>query len=122
MEECFINGCAEVSRIEADRVLRTYRKMNSILRSSRSYGRHFGDGDMDEAVIHSQMYSLRALVLSVEDARERMFLYHYYIKGATLETCAKLLGVSIRTISRIKNSALDNICLKINAEKQCIKS
>lgn len=116
MEGCFIDGCVDVTRIEADRILRVYRKMNSILRSSRSYGRHFDDGEMNEAAIQAQMYSLRSLVLSVEDARERMFLYHYYIKGHTLQTCAKLLGVSLRTVSRIKNSSLDKISKKMKSK------
>ena len=78
MEGSFIEEEINVSRTEADRTLREYRKMNSVLRSARSYGRHFGD-DMDEATIHAQMYSIRSLILSVEDARERMFLYHYYM-------------------------------------------
>ena len=118
MESSFIEEEIDVSRIEADRTLRAYRKMNSVLRSARSYGRHFSDDDMDETTsIHAQMYSLRSMVLSIEDARERMFLYHYYIKGATLETCAKLLGISLRTVSRVKNSALESVAIKMKNKK-----
>ena len=116
MEGSFTEKEIDVSRVEADRALRAYRKMNSVLRSARSYGRHFGD-DMDEATVYAQMYSLRSLILSVEDARERMFLYHYYIKGATLKMCAKLLGVSLRTVSRVKNSALDSVAFKMKNQK-----
>lgn len=118
MEGSFIDEFVDISRVEADRALRAYRRMSSVLRSSRDYGRHFGDGDdMDESILQAQMYSVRSLVLSVEDARERMLLYHYYIKGSTLPTCAKLLGVSLRTVSRIKLDALDTVAKKMKSEK-----
>ena len=118
MEGSFIDEFVDVSRVEADRILRAYRRMNGVLRSSRDYGRRFSESDyVDEDAIHAHMYSLRSLILSVEDARERMLLYHYYIKGNTLHTCAKLLGVSLRTVSRIKLEALDTIAGKMKYEK-----
>ena len=113
------DGCVDesvmLSRAGADRVLRTYREMNSVLRSSQSYGRRFLDEcESDETVLVAQMYSLRSAILSVEDAREKAFLYHYYVKGYTLAECAKVLGVSLRTVSRIKLSALDSVAPKIS--------
>lgn len=112
------DGCVDenvmLSRASADRVLRTYREMNCVLRSSQSYGRRFFDeGEPDETVLMAQMYSLRSAILSVEDAREKAFLYHYYVKGCTLAECAKILGISLRTVSRIKLSALDSVSPKI---------
>lgn len=118
MEGSFIDESIDISRTDADRALRAYRRMNSVLRSSSAYGRRFGDGEnTDDAAIHAQMYSLRSLILSVEDPRERMLLYHYYVKGHTLSICAKLLGVSLRTVSRIKIDALDSILAKMKSEK-----
>lgn len=118
MEGSFIDEFVDISRVEADRALRAYRRMGCVLRSSRDYGRRFGDGDdMDEGALQAQMYSLRSIILSVEDARERVFLYHYYVKGNTLQTCAKLLGVSLRTVSRIKLDALDTVAKKMKSEK-----
>ncbi len=115
MEGCLIEENVMLTRVEADRALRSYRRMNSVLHSSHAYGKRFGDGEiMDEAAIHAQMYSLRVAILSVDDARERMLLYHYYVKGNTLEMCAKLLGISRRSIYRLKNRALDSIILKMN--------
>ncbi len=117
MEGSFIEQSCDTSRIQADRLLREYRRMNSILRSSRSYKRHFSEDDeLDETTIHAQMYSIRAMILSVEDARERMFLYQYYVKGHTLEICAKLIGVSIRTVGRVKLSALNTIACKMKIQ------
>ena len=113
MEDCFVSVDAPLSRVEKDRILRTYRTMNAVLLSARAYGRHFSDDqEKDDTVIYAQMYALRSAILSLEDARERMFLYHYYIKGETLQICAKILGVSLRTVSRIKSSALDSIQIK----------
>ena len=114
MEDCLFDECADISRVEADRTLRAYRRMNSVLVSSRSYGRHFGnDEQLDDAAILAQMFSLRAIILSVEDVRERMFLYQYYIKGRSFDACAKILGVSKRTVSRIKISALESVAVKM---------
>jgi predicted DNA-binding protein (UPF0251 family) len=101
-------------RVECDRILRSYRQMNSVLLSSRSYGRVFGDEDrIDEAAMRAQMYSIRSTILDVEDSCERLFLYHYYIKGHTLETCAKILGISRRSIFRLKVKAIDKIAKKL---------
>lgn len=118
MEGSFVEECVDLSRLEADRVLRSYKKMNSIIKSSCSYGRHFGyDDDVDQTVLQAQMYYIRSLILSVEDARERMLLYHYYVKGSTLNICAKLLGVSMRTVCRIKSSALSSFYLLMKSKK-----
>ena len=117
MEGSFIDESIDISRVEADRALRAYKIMNSVLRSSQDYGRHFGDEEnVDETALLAQMFSLRSLVLSVENARERMFLYHYYIKGNTLNTCAKLLGVSLRTVGRIKLDALSSVARKMKTK------
>lgn len=108
MEGSFIEENVVFSRVEMDRILRSYRKMNEAIRVSKS---HFcADlADLDETAVQAEMYSLRAMVLAVQDPRERMFLYHYYIKGQTLEMCAKILGISLRSVCRIKNRALDNL-------------
>jgi len=108
-DDC-VNDGISLARAGADRILRTYRKMNSVLRSSQAYGRRFfDDGPSEEMEIQAQMYALRSAILSVADAREKAFLYHYYVKGYTLEECAKRIGVSLRTISRIKLSALQSV-------------
>ena len=103
-------------RVECDRILRSYRQMNDVLLSSRSYGRSFGDEDkLDEATMRAQMYAIRSAILGVEDSRERLFLYHYYIKGHTLETCAKILGISRRSVYRLKGKSIDKIAQKIKS-------
>ena len=108
MEGSFIEENAVLSRVDMDRILRSYRKMGEAIRVSKS---HFcADlAELDETAVQAEMYSLRAMILAVEDPRERMFLYHYYIKGQTLEMCARILGVSMRSVCRIKSKALENL-------------
>ena len=114
MEGSFIEEKVNISRCECDRILRSYREMNSILRSSRSWGRNFGDdGFVDETAVQAQMYSIRSAILKIEDAKMRMFLYHYYIKGQTHKNCAKILGISLRSVYRLKNQALDRISIDL---------
>ena len=116
MKDGVIQDKEKLMRVECDRVLRSYRTMNDALLSSRSYGRTFGDDDkLDEAAMRAQMYAIRSAILEVENSRERLFLYHYYIKGHTLETCAKILGISRRSVFRLKGNAIDKIAKKINS-------
>ena len=115
MESGFNQEKTKLARVECDRTLRSYRMMNDILLSARSYGRNFGEEEkLDEAAMRAQMFAIRSAILEVEDSRERLFLYHYYIKGNTLETCAKILGISRRSIFRLKGKAVDKISQKIN--------
>ena len=114
MESSFNQEKTKLTRVECDRILRSYRMMNDILLSARSYGRNFGEEEkFDEAAMRAQMYAIRSAILKVEDSRERLFLYHYYIKGHTLENCAKILGISRRSIYRLKGKAVDQIAEKI---------
>ena len=114
MEGCFIDEKVVLTRVEADRILRSYRKLNAIARSSRAVIGKMG-ADVDEAAIHAEMYKMRSQVLSVTDAAQRMLLYHHYIKGHTLIECAKILGISRRSVYRLKNRALESLIEIISA-------
>ncbi|MBR3845669.1 MAG: sigma-70 family RNA polymerase sigma factor [Clostridia bacterium] len=106
-----------LSRTDADRILRGYGKMAEALRSSGTLGTAFGLGEcFDETALVAQMYDLRSRVLLVEDTRERLLLYSHYIKGMSLEACARLLNKSRRTVYRLKNRALDSF-IKIMERK-----
>jgi DNA-directed RNA polymerase specialized sigma24 family protein len=111
MEGSFIEENTILSRVDMDRILRSYRKLNEALTVSRS---HFSADvvNLDETAVLAEMYSLRAMILSANDPKERLLLYHYYVKGQTLETCAKLLGISKRSVCRLKNRALENLIIK----------
>lgn len=114
MEGSVIQEKENYARKDCERVLRSYRAMNDVLLSSRSYGKTFGEEEkLDEAAMRAQMFSIRSAILEVEDSRERLFLYHYYVKGHTLENCAKILGISRRSIYRLKGKAVEHIAPKI---------
>ena len=116
MEGSFTQEKNKMACIDCHRVLRSYRQMNDVLLSSRTWGRFFGDEDkFNETEIRAQMFAIRSVILEVEDSRERLFLYHYYIKGNTLENCAKILGISRRSVFRLKSMAINNIAEKINS-------
>lgn len=118
MEGCFTEEKRVLSRVEIDRYLRTYRQMNGILHSSKTFARCNREVcDLDETAIKAQMYSLRALILSIEDVRCRMLLYHYYIKGYTLKQCERVLGISKRSVYRLKIRALEAVAEQLKKSK-----
>lgn len=101
----------ETDRADINRYLRDYRRTYSMLRASSltkrfSYEDTFS-ADADEAIFRSKMFEIRSLILSIEQMPEKMLLYYYYVKGFTLERCAKVLGISRRSVYRLKLRALD---------------
>lgn len=101
----------ETDRADINRYLRDYRRTYSMLRSS-SLTKRFSDedtlsADADEAIFRSKMFEIRSLILSVEQTPEKMLLYYYYVKGYTLDRCARVLGISRRSVYRLKLRALD---------------
>ena len=111
MEGSFIKEKMIATRVEMDRILRSYRRMEKALRASRScFSADYAD--LDETAVQAEMYSLRSMVLSLDDPRERIVVYNYYIKGLTLEDCAHLIGVSPRSVCRLKGRGLENLLIK----------
>ena len=101
----------EKNRAEINRYLRDYRRTYSMLKSSSLTRKFSGEegyrADADEALFRARMFEIRAFVLSIEQTPEKMLLYYYYIKGFTLDKCAKILGISRRSVYRLKIKALD---------------
>lgn len=115
MEDCFVEKRIALTRTEVDRYLHEYEMLSGIIRSSRTFARSYGEhSKSDEAALTAKMYRIRTVILSVEDTKERMFLYHYYIKGLNMEKCAHLLGISVRSTYRLKKSALESVAVKID--------
>lgn len=101
----------EKNRADINRYLRDYRRTYSMLKSSSLTRKFSGDeayrADADEAIFRSRMFEIRAFILSIEQTPEKMLLYYYYVKGFTLDKCAKILGISRRSVYRLKIKALD---------------
>ena len=99
------------NRTAINRYLRDYRRTYAMMKSSALTRKYSGEGaldaEADEAVFRAKMFEIRAFVLSIDQTPEKMLLYYYYIKGFTLDKCARILGISRRSVYRLKLKALD---------------
>ena len=99
------------SRATVNRYLRDYRRTYSMLRSSALTQKYSGgeslDAVIDEAALRAKLFEIRTFVLSIEPTPEKMLLYYYFIKGFTLDKCARILNISRRSVYRLKLKALD---------------
>jgi len=59
------------------------------------------------AAFRAQAFSIYRSVMDMPPSKEKLLLYYHYIRCETLETCAELLGISRRSVFRLKNSALE---------------
>ena len=104
-------SCREQSRATINRYLRDYRRTYSLMKSTALTRKYLDDAsfndDSAETVYRAKMFEIRAFVLSIDQTPEKMLLYYYYIKGFTLEKCAQILGISRRSVYRLKIKALD---------------
>lgn len=101
----------QLNRTAINRYLRDYRRTYSLMKSSAMTRKYLENTDLDddsaETVYRAKMFEIRAFVLSIDQTPEKMLLYYYYIKGFTLDKCAKILGISRRSVYRLKLKALD---------------
>ncbi len=61
----------------------------------------------DEMSLRAEMFAIRRSVMSLPDSKEKFFLYNKYIRGESMEACAEILGISRRSVFRLKQKALD---------------
>ena len=57
--------------------------------------------------LRAQSFAIRRSVSDMPPSKEKLFLHYYYIQGYTLEVCAEYLGISRRSVFRLKISALE---------------
>lgn len=118
MEGYFIEKKTEFTKKDADRYLLGFRRMRGIARSSATFKRSIGaDGALDDATLQAEMFGVRSAILSVEDVSERYLLYNYYVKGHTVEVCARMLGISLRSAHRLKARALESVARRMSEDK-----
>lgn len=106
MEEKIVKGWAALSRVELDRLFRSYRRYNATRGTHRSANAPLG---IDDSIVFFESLKVKETIMSLEDPLERALLYNYYIAGLTLEKSGDRVGVSLRSATRIKKSALENI-------------
>ena len=78
------------------------------LASYRFYRSACETGVSDECPeLRAQSFAIRRSVSDMPPSKEKLFLHYYYIQGYTLEVCAEYLGISRRSVFRLKISALE---------------
>lgn len=71
----------------------------------------------DDFNIRADAFAIRRSISRMPDSREKLLLIQHYIKGETMESCAELMGISRRTVYRLKQSALE-LYAHCNAERE----
>lgn len=60
----------------------------------------------DDRMWEEKLEAIRATVLAVAEPDQKIFLFQHYIRGNTVEACAEILDISVRTAFRLKKRAL----------------
>ncbi len=75
----------------------------------------------NESYWKARIYEVASLLGSMKNGREKAVLYYRYVKGETMESSARLLGVSRRTVFRLRDRGLLNAgrLLRKRREEEC---
>ena len=57
--------------------------------------------------LRAQSFAIYRSITDMPPSKEKLLLYYYYIQGYTLEVCAEYIGISRRSVFRLKISALE---------------
>ena len=60
----------------------------------------------DEAYWKARIYEVATLLGNMKNSREKMVLYYRYVRGESLESAARLMGISRRTAYRLWHRGL----------------
>ncbi len=115
MEEKIVKEWAALSRVELDRLFRSYRRYNSTRGTFRGANAPLG---IDESIVFFESLKVKETIMSLGDPLERALLYNYYIAGLTLEKSGDRIGVSLRSATRIKRRALENISCRMKERER----
>ena len=106
----------EIGKMEiaaAANYLASYRTNGKLLFMDNYEREHFEEKEgvlhdiLDEVpVARERMSEIRHFISSLKNCDEKLFLYYYYVKGRSAETCGELLGVSRSTAFRLKKRAI----------------
>lgn len=78
------------------------------------------DPDNADLTLRTEQFFLRRSVLKLPQTKEKLFLYYRFIKGETMEKTAELLGISRRSVFRLRSRALRYYIIH-NPPNECIR-
>lgn len=87
----------------ADRKLSCYMKLKNMLEAAEYLGDY---AEIDAGSVKADLFEIRRSVMSLPPSPERLLLIQHYINGNTFEVCAELLGISRRSVFRLRRRAL----------------
>lgn len=83
-------------------------------------GQNKSGAPYDEMSLRAAMFAIRRSVMRLPESKEKLLLYNHYIRGESLECCAELIGISRRSVFRLKLSALE-LYIKCNPEGETVR-
>lgn len=110
---------SEAQILAADQYLKRYRLHSRLLRLSE-YERRKGiaDAPWEASLSRAELFRIRQFIMSLENCDEKIFLYYYYVRGASMEECAELLGIARSSIYRLRPRALSLAALRMQADEE----
>ncbi len=107
----------EGSRVRAIAYLESYRETERWLGASRYASEYFGErAEGDEIFLMAKLYEIKSFLAALPPCREKLFLNLHYIRGFSNEKCAELLGMSERTVYRVKKEAIRLVARRLEEE------
>lgn len=98
--------------------LGSYRLIEKWLRSNRYEREYFGAPPSgDDVFLQAKLFEIRSFVSSLPNCREKLFLNCYYVRGHSVEKCAELMDISVRSAYRIKKNALSLAASRLQRER-----
>ena len=61
----------------------------------------------DEAFIKAKMFEVRRFIMSIDDGKAKLMLFHHYVKGFSVERCAEMMNISRTSGFRLRKRALE---------------
>ncbi len=90
----------EQEKYEIQKRLSSYRAYETAVASMSPY-------DPDITSLRAELFFIRRSVLRLPESPEKLLLYRHFICGDTMEKCAERLGISRRSVFRLRIRALE---------------
>ncbi len=89
------------------RELEGYKDMTLFIASVKAAGVSDAGEPFSVEKQTARLKNMREFIISLPDSKEKLLLYYRYICGLSMERTAELLGISTRSVYRMRHRALD---------------